>query len=77
MARKGYSAVVESGSCDRTYTFWEERRNCGHAHQTVAAAEKCGERLYNSRYVRGSWQANADWHGYTIHDQTERRARGE
>jgi hypothetical protein len=68
-----YSAVVESGWCDRTYTYWEEKRNCGHKHKTVEAAQKCGAKLYDSRREKTGWTANADWHGYVIHDQEERR----
>lgn len=39
---------------------------CGHNHKTLAAAEKCGEKLYGAGYVRGNWQANAKWHNYYI-----------
>jgi hypothetical protein len=69
-----YSAVVESGSSDPTFTRWEEVRHCGHAHKTPEAAEKCGAKNYASRYVRGSWTACAAWHGYRVHDQDGRRA---
>lgn len=65
MAR--YTAVVETGFCSMDGRCMEVRRDCGHRHLTVEAAERCGEMHYASRYVRGSWQANADWHGYTIH----------
>jgi len=71
-----YSAVVETGSHSADYSEplrWEERRNCGHAHRTIEAAEACGAKHYASRYVRGSWTANAAWHGYTIHDQDGHR----
>jgi hypothetical protein len=73
--RTGYYAVVETGSCSTDYKRWEERRNCGHAHRTVAAAERCGARHYDAHYSKltGSWQANADWHGYTVHDQHGQR----
>ena len=67
--KKGFSAVVETGWHSADYRRYEERRNCGHAHRDVTAAEICGSRLYGARYVRGAWQANADWHGYTIHNQ--------
>ena len=70
---KKYSAVVESGSHSEDYERWEERKNCGHAHRTEAAALACGEKHYAAKYVRGSWQASADWHGYTVHDQDGRR----
>lgn len=73
MARKGYSAVVESGSCSMDYRRWEERRNCGHLHKTPEAALACGERNYNARYVRGSWTASAAWHGYKVHNQDGER----
>ena len=70
MKRKGYKAVVESGSHDESYTWYEERITCGHLHRTIAAALKCGEKNYDAHYVNGStWQACADWHGYTVHDQ--------
>lgn len=72
--KERYSAVVESGSCDPTYTRWEERVNCGHAHLTKEAAERCGAKNYASKYVNGSWQASAKWHGYTVHTQDGRRA---
>lgn len=68
-----YSAVVESGSCDPTYTRWEEREHCGHAHKTIEAAEACGAKHYNSRWVNGSWTACAAWNGYTIHNQDGER----
>ena len=64
-----YKAVVESGSCSTDYRYWEERKDCGHLHKTYEAAKKCGAKHYGAHYVRGSWQANADWHGYTIHNQ--------
>jgi hypothetical protein len=86
--RKGYKAVVESGSrssygvgrpCIETNPdgstyesvepYYEERVECGHLHKTVEAAEACGKRNYAAKYVHGSWQASAQWHGYTIHDQ--------
>ena len=41
---------------------------CGHAHRTLAAAEKCATKLYASRYVGGSWTANAKWHDAYIVD---------
>lgn len=43
---------------------------CGHAHKTLAAAQKCGSKLYGSRYVQGSWTANAKWHDYYIVDNS-------
>lgn len=71
--RKGFAAVVESGSCSRDYQYWEERKNCGHLHKTIEAAEKCGAKHYNSRYVNGSCTASAAWHGYKVHDQDGKR----
>jgi hypothetical protein len=73
--RKGFSAVVESGSCSVDYRRWEERRNCGHLHRTVDAAEACGAKHYASHIneLTHSWEANADWHGYTVHDQDGKR----
>jgi len=70
-----FSAVVESGSCSMDREHWEERRNCGHKHKSVDAAEACGKRHYGAhinKYTH-SWEANADWHGYTVHDQHGRR----
>ena len=68
-----YSAVVESGSHDRTATYYEERMHCGHAHRTIEAAERCGARNYASRYEGSRWTANQQWHGWTVHDQDQRR----
>lgn len=39
---------------------------CGHKHKTLFAAKKCGEKLYDSKIVRGKWQANLTWHGNYI-----------
>ena len=73
MARKGFAAVVESGSCSEDRERWAERRNCGHLHKTVEAAEACGKRQYAQKWINGSWRASAAWHGYTVHDQDLRR----
>jgi hypothetical protein len=73
MKKPTYSAVVESGSCDESYTYWEEKVNCGHAHRTIEAAERCGAKHYDSRYENGSWTASQRWHGYRVHDNMERR----
>lgn len=70
---KGFCAVVESGSCDPSYTRWEERKNCGHHHRSIDAAQKCGEKHYAAKFINGSWQASAAWHGYRIHDAEGRR----
>lgn len=35
---------------------------CGHAHRTAEAAQRCADKLYGAKYVRGNWQANAQWH---------------
>lgn len=43
---------------------------CGHKHKTLKTAARCGCKLYGARYVRGSWQANADWHDYYIVDNS-------
>lgn len=74
--RKGFAAVVESGSCSEDRRYWEERRNCGHLHKTIKTAEACGARNYNAKYVNGAWRASAAWHGYTVHDQDGRRVEG-
>lgn len=39
---------------------------CGHKHKSPIAAEQCGTKLYASKWVRGSWQANAEWHDYYV-----------
>ena len=41
-------------------------RTCGHAHKTLAAAEKCGEKLYAAKYTNGNFQACAAWHDYYV-----------
>ena len=41
---------------------------CGHKHRSETAALRCGARLYGSRTVNGSWQANARWHDYYVVD---------
>lgn len=89
MSKETYSVVVESGSCDPTYTYWHERANCGHAHRTIEAAEKCKEKLQqsycNHGHVAGTpcirccgyAQANstsAKWYNATIHNQNKERA---
>lgn len=69
-----FIAVVESGSCSCDYQTWEEKRHCGHAHKTYRAAMECGNRHYNAHTDKtGGWSANADWHGFTIHDQDGHR----
>lgn len=64
-----YVAVVESGSCSEDHRYWEERRTCGHLHKTYEAAEKCGAKHYDAHTGPLGWHANADWHGYRIHNQ--------
>lgn len=44
--------------------------DCGHAHKSVEAAEMCGAKLYDAKYVGGSWQACAKWHNYYIVDNS-------
>lgn len=46
---------------------------CEHKHKTVKTACKCGEKLYASKYVRGSWQANAAWHDWYVIDNVTGR----
>ena len=36
-----YTAVVETGSCSLDRKRWEIRTDCGHAHRTMEAAERC------------------------------------
>jgi hypothetical protein len=72
--RKGYSAVVESGSCSCDYKRWEERANCGHAHRTIEAAEKCLEtHIGMHRSLSGGMECSALWYNGTIHDQDGQR----
>jgi len=71
--KKGYKAVVESGSCSPDYKRWEERASCGHLHRTIEAAEKCGEKLRGSKYVNGSWQCSALWYNFQIHNEDGER----
>jgi hypothetical protein len=89
MATIRYSVVVESGSCDPTYTRWEERVNCGHKHKTIETAQKCLEKLTRWYCIHGHIAhtpckkclggiANADstsatWYNARIHDQHEQR----
>ena len=68
-----FTAVVESGSCSRCRRYWEARRECGHKHKTYAAADACGKKRADAKYVCGSWQANADWYYYKIHNQDGER----
>ena len=84
-----YSVVVESGSCDPTYTRWEERAHCGHAHKSREAAERCMAKLTrwycNHGHVQGTpcvqccgyaqgQSTSAKWWGATIHNQRGERA---
>ena len=86
-----YSVVVESGSCDPTYTRWEERVNCGHKHKTIDAAEACLAKLTRMYCQHGhvagtpckrclgyakSQQCSATWYGAKIHNQDEERVYG-
>lgn len=73
ITKETYSAVVESGSCSPDYKSWEERMNCGHTHKTFEAALACGKKNYAEKWVNGSWQASAAWHGYTVHNQNGER----
>ena len=83
-----YSAVVESGSCSRDYTRWEERLNCGHKHKTIKAAEACLAKKRQWYCMHGRRQGlpckgclglakgdhtSADWYNGTIHNQNEER----
>ena len=83
------SVVVESGSCDPTYTRWEERAHCGHAHKSREAAERCMAKLTrwycNHGHVQGTpcvqccgyaqgQSTSAKWWGATIHNQHGERA---
>lgn len=89
LPRETYSVVVESGSCDPTYTRWEEREHCGHAHKTIEAAERCMHKLTRWQCNHGLWQGapcshclggvargdstSAAWYNATIHNQDGER----
>jgi hypothetical protein len=68
-----YKAVVESGSWNPGTKRYEEARSCGHLHKSYVLAARCGAKLYNAWTVRGSWQANAAWHNYRVHNQDGER----
>jgi hypothetical protein len=83
-----YSVVVESGSSDHTYTRWEERNHCGHAHKTYESAERCKARLTrwycNHGRIHGTpcsaclgraqaHSTSATWYNARIHNQREER----
>jgi len=68
-----YKAVVESGSWNPGTRRYEESRDCGHLHKSYEAAQRCAAKLYKARYVRGTWQANAAWHDYRVHNQDGER----
>jgi hypothetical protein len=91
MIKTTYSAVVETGSSDPTYTRWEERVNCGHAHKTIEAAQKClahHQRSYcNHGHVAGTlckrclgraqaYSTSGLWYNGRIHNQDGERVRG-
>ena len=59
----GRSWYPSSGNPAPDYT-------CGHAHKSLAAAERCGTKLYAAGYVRGSWQACAQWHDWYVLDRS-------
>jgi hypothetical protein len=88
MKKETYSVVVESGSCDPTYTRWEEKAHCGHNHKTIEAAEKCMEKLTRSYCNHGhtagtpcreclgyaqSQSTSGKWYGARIHNQNGER----
>lgn len=86
--KETYSVVVESGSCDRTYTYWEERANCGHAHKSVEVAVRCMAKLTrwycNHGRVQGKpcshclgyaqrHSTSARWYNARLHNQDGQR----
>lgn len=87
-AKTTYSVVVESGSCDPTYTRWEERAHCGHNHKTLETAQKCLANLTRSFCQHGrparslysqcggyanAQQTSAHWYNACIHNQDGER----
>ena len=83
-----YSVVIESGSSDQTYTRWEERSHCGHAHKTIEAAIRCKRNLTRMYCDHGrpaglpcarclgyaqSKTTSARWYNATIHNQDGER----
>lgn len=73
MANTTYTAVVENGWHSEDYTSKETIHECGHRHRTREAAIVCGTKLRDAKYVDGSWQCNAEWANFKIHDQDGRR----
>ena len=88
MKKETYSVVVESGSCSPDRKRWEERTNCGHAHRTMEAAEKCKARLTRMYCQHGriagtpchhclgyaqAQNCSATWYNATIHNQDGER----
>src|SRR5665811_185723 len=69
--RKGYCAVVESGSCSMDYQRWEEAANCGHAHRTYEAAEACRVKLQD--WSKDRKECSAKWYNSRIHDMDGHR----
>ena len=67
MTIETYAAVVETGSCDPTYTRYEERENCGHKHRTYDAAESCRQKKMN--WSKDGRNCSALWFNSTIHNQ--------
>ena len=65
-AREQYSVVVEIGSCSTDYRQWPWRANCGHAHETIEAAQACMAEL--TRWFQGH-STSARWYNATIHNQ--------
>ena len=52
-------------------------RTCGHAHKSWQAAERCGDKLYAAKTVRGNWQACATWHGWYVLSSAAREEKAE
>jgi hypothetical protein len=89
MSKITYTAVVETGSCSPDYKRWETRTDCGHAHKTREAAEKCLAKKQTSycnhgrvagtpcRHCLGYAQnhsTSALWYNGNIHNQNSERA---
>lgn len=87
--KKGFKAVVESGSYSPDGKRFEEREDCGHLHKTIEAAEKCLAKKQTSYCNHGrkagapcrqcngyaqSHSTSALWYNGRVHNQDGERA---
>ena len=71
MKQQTFSVVVESGTCDQTRRFWEEKEHCGHNHKTYEAAERCKAKL--TKWDKKTRTTSARWYNARIHNQDHER----